>query len=233
MGGCVACQALEPQSNLNELLNLGVRRPHGLEFRDLLSGYLQSPTIGNQLGHAIRFRIGDAQHSADVANDGTGRHAIIGCDLGDPSPPLLAPVFLPYVIDDLITALDAEIDVEVGHADAVRIEESFEDQVVFEGVNSGDVEAIGHQTTGGRASARAHGNAVLFGVLNEIPHNEEVGTVIHPLNYGELIFQSLSDGIIYLRIAFGGSFIGQSPKIRIGGVNTFGNLKRRDHRMVE
>ena len=46
------------------------------------------------------------------------------------------------VIDDLVTAFHAEIDVEVGHGDALWIEETLEQQIEFDGVEIGDSKRV-------------------------------------------------------------------------------------------
>jgi hypothetical protein len=57
-----------------------------------------------------------------------------GDDLGH----LLAAVFLRDVLDDLAAAVRAEVDVDVGHADALGVEEALEQQAVLERVDVGD-----------------------------------------------------------------------------------------------
>ena len=46
------------------------------------------------------------------------------------------------VVDDLLTALIAEIDVKIGHTDALGVQESLEDEVVADGVDVSDAYTV-------------------------------------------------------------------------------------------
>ena len=48
------------------------------------------------------------------------------------------PVLPPDVVDHLAPAFEAEVNVDVGHRDTLRIQESFEEQVVLERTEVGD-----------------------------------------------------------------------------------------------
>ncbi len=57
----------------------------------------------------------------------------------------------------------AEIDVDVGQADALGVEEALEEKVIFDRVDVGDAQAVGQEAAGGRAAARADGDAPATG----------------------------------------------------------------------
>ena len=64
-------------------------------------------------------------------------------------------VLLLHVVDDAVAVVLAEVDVEVGHRHALRVEEALEQQVVAQRIEVGDAERVGDQRAGARAAARA------------------------------------------------------------------------------
>ena len=80
---------------------------------------------------------------------------------GDDLRHLLAAVFFGDVLDDFAAAVRAEVDVDIGHADALRIEEALEEQPVLQRVDIGNIHGITDQAAGGRAAARATGMLIL------------------------------------------------------------------------
>ena len=71
------------------------------------------------------------------------------------------------MINDLAAATNAEVDVDVRHRDAARVKESLEEEVVLEGIDVSDSEAVSDQRAGRRPATRSHRNAVLFRVLTK------------------------------------------------------------------
>ena len=86
--------------------------------------------LGELLAHAER----EAEHAAGVLQRLLGLDRAVGDDLGD----ALVAVLLGDVLDDLAAATVVEVDVEVGHRDAVGVEEALEDQAVLQRVEVGD-----------------------------------------------------------------------------------------------
>ena len=80
-----------------------------------------------------------------------------GDDLADVAR---APYLCGDVVDHLAAAVLAEVDVEVGHRDALGVEEALEEQVVGDGIEVGDAQRVGHERAGAGAAARAHRDAV-------------------------------------------------------------------------
>ena len=142
---------------------------------------------GDHLRDAIDVGVGDIHGAADVFDGGFGGHGAEGDDLRD----VVAAVFLRNVVDDFAAAVHAEIDVDVGHGHALGIQEALEEQFVLQWVDVGDAERVGDQRTCGRPAARSHGNAMLFGVADEVPDDQEIAGELHLLNNGEFAFQTL------------------------------------------
>ena len=55
------------------------------------------------------------------------------------------PVLFDNVIDNLASALFAEVDIKIGHTDALRVQKALKQQVVFYRVYIGDTYAVGAQ----------------------------------------------------------------------------------------
>ena len=79
---------------------------------------------------------------------------------GDDLDDVVLAVFAHDIIDDLSSALGTEVDIKIGHAYAVGVEEALKNQVVFYRVYLRDTDAVGAQRTCTRTSAGADGNAV-------------------------------------------------------------------------
>ena len=56
-----------------------------------------------------------------------------------------------------------------------------------------NAQAVRHQTTADAAASRSDGDAVLLGVVDEVPHREEVVDVPHPLDHAEFPLEALLD----------------------------------------
>jgi hypothetical protein len=114
---------------------------------------------GDHFADAFDLGDGQAHDAADVAQGGLGLHGAEGDDLGD----VALAVFAADVFDDFGAALGAEVDVEVGHGDALGVEEALEEEAVLEGVEVGDGEAVGDEAAGAGAAAGADGDAAARG----------------------------------------------------------------------
>ena len=141
----------------------------------------------DELGDLVDDRKRHVHHAADIAHGALGEHAVEGDDLGD----VIGAVFARDVVDDLAAPLVAKIDVDIGHAHALRVEEALEEQLILEGIDVGDAEEIADDAAGCRAAARADEDAVAFGVVDKIPDDEEIGIVAHFVDDAELVVEPL------------------------------------------
>ena len=131
--------------------------------------------VRHQLGDAIDHRIGHAEHAAGISHHGLRRHGAVGDDLAD----LVAPIGLGDVVDHLVAAVHAEVDVEVGHRHALRVQEALEQQVIGQRIEVGDAQRPGHQRAGAGTTARAHRDLVLLRPADEVGHDQEVAGEAH------------------------------------------------------
>ena len=102
-------------------------------------------------------------------------------------------VLLAHVLDHFAAPLEAEVDVDVGHRHAFRIQEALEEQVELERADVGDAERVGDERAGGRAAARADRNAAVARRLDEVVDDQEVAGVAGLRDDAELVVEPLAD----------------------------------------
>ena len=133
-----------PLRGVDDLLDLGVGlvqraelaalvvalvvRVEDLGERDVLAHHRRRHHLGDLLAHRERV----AEHPGGVLDRLLGLDRAVGDDLRDP----VVAVLLADVADDLAAPALVEVDVEVGHRDAVGVEEPLEDQPVPSGSRS-------------------------------------------------------------------------------------------------
>ena len=154
------------------------------------NGHVQLHRDG--LCHPVHLLVVHPHHPADVPHAAARRHGAEGDDLRD----AVLAVLANDVVDDLLTALVAEVDVEVGHADTLRVEKALEQQVILHRVDAGDANAVGRDAAGARAAPRPDRYAVALGVVDEVPDNQVVVDIAHLLDDRQLVLQPL---LIFLR----------------------------------
>ena len=117
---------------------------------------------------------------------------------------MVAAVFLLHVANDLVAAVLAEIDVEIRHGHAFRVEEPFEQQAETQRIEIGDPQGPGNHRTGAGAAAGADGDAVLLGPADEVGDDQEVTRIAHVDDDLEFVCEALAVGIARLAALFGG-----------------------------
>ncbi len=188
----VAGEALDFAGDFEDLADARVFAGGFLEAGLLFEGVgeLNVELVGDELGDALDFGEGQVEGAADVLDGGAGGEGAEGDDLGD----LLAAVFFGDVLNDLAAAAGVEIDVDVGHADALGIEEAFEEQAVLKGIDVGDLHGIADEAAGGRAAAGADGDAARFGEADEVPNDEEIAGELHLLDHADFAVEAFGVG---------------------------------------
>ena len=119
---------------------------------DFERDHLRQP-VGETVGLAL-----DPRH---VAYHRLRRHGAEGDDLAH----RVAPVGVGHVVDHPVATLHAEVDVEVGHGNPFRVEETFEQQIVGQRIEVGDLQHVGHQRAGARAPPGPTGTPLFFAHL--------------------------------------------------------------------
>ena len=158
----------------------------GLQPRLVVDRARQRHRIGRILRHELAelvdLAIGHFQHAADVAQHAARLQGAEGDDLRH----LIAAVALLHIADHLVAAVLAEIDIEVRHRDAFRIEEALEQQAEADRIEIGDGQRIGDERTRARAAARTDRNALRLRPLDEVGDDQEVARIFHALDDIEL-----------------------------------------------
>ena len=90
----------------------------------------------DQFGDAVAKFVAEIEHAADIANRALGRHRT---ESGDLRHRILAVQVLD-VLNHTVASFLAEVDIEVGHRYPFRIQEAFEQQVVFERIEIGNLQ---------------------------------------------------------------------------------------------
>src|SRR5690606_3754843 len=105
---------------------------------------------------------------------------------GDDLADLIAAILALNVADHLFATVLAEVDVEVRHRHALRIEEALEQQRKAQRIDVGDGERIDDQRASARATPRPDRNIVGFRPFDEVREDEEVAGKFNPHDYAEL-----------------------------------------------
>ena len=159
------------------VLDLLLGAVQALELRLLLERIVErdAELERNQLGDAVDVAVAHAEHAPAIAHHGLRRHGAEGGDLRDAFGAVLAL----HIVDDAVAAVLAEVDVEVGHRDALGIEEALEQQLVAQRIESGDAERVCDQRACARAAARTDRHAVRLRPVDEIRDDQEVAGEAH------------------------------------------------------
>ncbi len=160
--------------------------------------------LRHQLAQLVDLAIGHLQHAADVAQHAARLQRAESDDLRY----AIAAVTLLHVADDFVAAILAEIDIEVGHRYALRIEEALEQQPEANRIEISDGQRIGHERSRARAAAGPDRNALRLRPLDEIGDDQEIAGIFHALDDFELERQSFA-------IVLDGAAAGELPESRI------------------
>ena len=141
----------------------------GVQFWVLLERAFQRHIQGegHHLGDAVDLRIAHAHHAAHIAQHAARSHSAKGNDLRH----VIRAIFIRHIGDHLASALVIEIDIQIGHGHALRVQKALEEQIVFQRVDARDIQGIRHDGARAAAAPRAHQDAVLARVPDKIPHD--------------------------------------------------------------
>ena len=105
---------------------------------------------------------------------------------------MVVAVLAIYIVDDLSTAVHAEIDIDIRHADTLRVQKPLKEQAVFYGVNIGEAEAVRHHAARCAAAPGAYGYLLTFCVADEVGNDEEIVDKAHLLYHRKLVVELLA-----------------------------------------
>ena len=189
----MARHSLHLEGRVDQFLDLRVGVVHplqlGRDFQCALQRHLQFHR--DLLCDHIHILVGHPHHTAHVTDGVAGGHGAKGDDLRH----MVSTVFPVDVVDDFLTALIAEVHVKVGHTDTFGVQETLEDEVVADGVDVGDADAVGRNAACTRTTARPHRDALALGVVDIIPDDQIVVRVAHRLDHADLVGQAVFVGL--------------------------------------
>ena len=116
------------------------------------------------------------------------------------------------VVDDLTAAVDAEVHVDIGHGDALWIQEALKKQGILDWIDIGDVETVGHNTAGGTTAAGPDRDAVALGIADKVGNDEEVVHKAHLFYDSQLIVQ-LPVNLRPIRVAHGKALLAELSEV--------------------
>ena len=125
------------------------------------------------------------QHAPHIANHRFGRQRAERHDLAD----RFFAVFFAYIFNHAATVGLAEVDIEVRHGHAFGVQETLEQQRVFQRVKVGNLQCIRHQRACARAATRPHRAAVLLRPVDKVLHNQKIARKAHLNNRLQLEIQ--------------------------------------------
>ena len=200
-----------------------------------LSGNLQrlikrhAKLHGNHLCNRVTARIGQIQNAPHIAHDSLRCQSTEGDDLHH----AIRAVLSSDVVYDLLSPLICEIHVNIRHRDALRIQKALKDQLIADGLDIRNSETIGNHGTRRGASARSHGDAMGFRIIDIIPDDQEVIHISHAVNNLKLLLHSLTDGGLRLRVALFKSFLAESLQVVPGVLISLRNLIGRKLQLMK
>ncbi len=180
-------QALDAPGGVDDLLHVGLVLVHRPDLARLavarVGGVgdavevdaLAEDVGGHGLGEPVAHGVRVAEDARGVLDGVLGLDLAVGADHGH----LVGAVLLRDVPDDLDAPALVEVDVDVGHGDALGVEEALEDQAVRDGVEVGDAHGVRDDRAGRGAPAGAHGDALLLRPHDEVGDDEEVAGEAH------------------------------------------------------
>ena len=102
-------------------------------------------------------------------------------------------ILVANIIEDFIASAFAEIDVEIGGRDALRVEETFKEKFEAQGIDISYLEKIGHEAAGPGATSRANGDGAATRPVDEIPDDEEIIEEAGLGDGGEFVVHTLNE----------------------------------------
>ena len=151
--------------------------------------HLLQGDVGNQFGQPVGVAKWQLHHPGCVPNGRLRGHGAVGDDLGH----LVGAVFVNDIVDDPPSSLVVKINVDVGQAHTVRIEEPLEQQIVLDGVHIRDAHAVGHRRSRGRPTTGSHAHPHFACGGREILNNEEIARVPRALDGFQFEVQAFLD----------------------------------------
>ena len=106
---------------------------------------------------------------------------------------MIASVPAHDIVNDLLALFDAEVNIEIRHTDAFRIQKPFKQQSVPHRVDACDTDGIRCETSCTRTASGSHGDVVLFCIADKVPHNQKIIDISHARDDRKLVFKPVGE----------------------------------------
>ena len=149
--------------------------------------YRNIQLIRYHLGNTVAKIVRQVQRTSYITNHAFCRHRTECDNLYN----LIRAIFLTYIVDNLLPALIAKININIRHRYTLRIEKTLKKKTIAYRVNVRNLQTIRNNGAGCASAPRTYGNAVLTRPVNKIPNNQEVVHISHILYDIQLIVKLL------------------------------------------
>ena len=190
MHGCVPWQTLKTLAHIDQFLHLGITLIQSPQLRIhlqcLINGDIQ--LLRDHLGKTVYIIIRKIHHSSHITDHTLCRQCTEGYDLDH----LFLAIFAADIVNNLLSSFEAEININIGHGHTLRVQEAFKQQIILDRVNIRDLQRIGNNTSRRRTTPRSHHDLIGLGIIDKIPHDQEIIHVPHSLDNRKLIIKAFS-----------------------------------------
>ena len=134
MHGGVSWQSFQLFTHVDQIMNLLVFLIELPEFRIQFQRTTQSniQLIGHHLGDTVSEIIGHIQYTRHIPDHTFGCQSTKSNDLYH----LILTVFTFYILDNLLSSLIAEVNINIGHGYTLRIQKTLKQQIITDRVNT-------------------------------------------------------------------------------------------------
>src|SRR5699024_3666795 len=159
------------------------------------------------------------QHPPYIADGSFSFHGTVGHNLSH----ITATILFHYVINHFLPAAVVEVDINIWGAHALRIQKALKEQIVAQGINIDNAQAISHDRTGRRAATRSYKHITPAGLGGKILGNEEVTHKFHIADDLQLLLDAFAHLLGYFSVAFFGALIGELSQILVHRIVLLGD----------
>ena len=158
MGRSVLRHAFQPHGCVDQFVGHFIVFIDCFQIRRFLKRFFNRHMefVRHQLGQRIHLHQRHAERTANVSDHAPRRHGSKGDNLCN----VFHAIALRHILNDFAAAFRAEIDVEIRHGDAFRVQKALKIEGIFHRTDVCDADAVGNQTACAGAPPRADRNAL-------------------------------------------------------------------------
>ena len=136
--------------------------------------------------HRLDNGKGNAKNAGNIFQNRTRRERAKGDDLRD----RFFAVFLSNIVDNLLTLVVGEIDVDIRHTNAVRVKKTFEEQIVLQRVDACNSQGIRNNAPGSAPASRSNHHPHFTSSANKIGDDQKISSITHLPNDSKFMSDS-------------------------------------------